>query len=147
MNRTITGSNPFKPSRRWLKTIPLKAEIIPIKRDAWEQYEMDRFSALVYCPTENGGDYFLNMDNDYLLTELKSIREQSRIELTKARYTYSMALIGMSIISYYKNNAAKYEDTDVPAAVKLFSEMISPVLIPMLESMADLEIDKTETAA
>ena len=122
-------------------------EIIPVKRDDWEQYEMNRFSALVYRPTENGGDYFLNMDNDYLLTELKSVRDKSRIELTKARYTYSMALIGMSIISYYKNHPDKCEDTDVPATVKLLSEMISPILIPMLESMADLEIDNSDIAA
>ena len=87
------------------------------------------------------------MENDYLLTELKGIRDQSRIELTKARYTYSMALIGMSIISYYKNHADNCENTDVPATVKLLSEMISPILIPMLESMADLEIDNNDVAA
>ena len=122
-------------------------EIIPVKRDDWEQYEMNRFSALVYRPTENGGDYFLNMDNDYLLTELKGIRDKSRIELTKARYTYSMALIGMSIISYYKNHTDKGNNTDVPTTVKLMSEMISPILIPMHESMADLEIDNGDVAA
>ena len=141
---------PTDPKKKGNQQTPSRfaiPEIIPVKRDDWEQYEMNRFSALVYRPTENGGDYFLNLDNDYLLTELKSVRDQSRIELTKARYTYSMALIGMSIISYYRNNADKYEDTDVPATVKLMSEMISPVLIPMLESMADLEIDKMDVAA
>ena len=58
-----------------------------------------------------------------------------------------MALIGMSIISYYKNNSAESEETDVPAVVKRISSMISPVLIPMLESMADLEIDEVSMAA
>ncbi len=120
-------------------------EVIPVKRDDWDQRGMDRFSALVYEPTDEGGDYYLNMENDYLLTELKGIRDQSRIELTKARYTYSMALIGMSIISYYKNNES--EGTDVPAVVKRISSMISPVLIPMLESMADLEIEDISMAA
>lgn len=122
-------------------------KIFPVKRKDWDQYGMDRFSALVYVPTDEGGDYYLNMENDYLLTELKGIRDQSRIELTKARYTYSMALIGMSIISYYKNNASETEDTDVPTVVKRISAMISPVLIPMLESMADLEIDDISMAA
>ena len=58
-----------------------------------------------------------------------------------------MALIGMSIISYYKNNASESEGTDVPTVVKRISSMISPVLIPMLESMADLEIDEVSMAA
>ena len=53
----------------------------------------------------------------------------------------------MSIISYYKNNSAESEETDVPAVVKRISSMISPVLIPMLESMADLEIDEASMAA
>lgn len=122
-------------------------EIIPIKRDAWDQRGMNRFSALVYEPTDEGGDYYLNMENDYLLAELKSIRDRSRIELTKARYTYSMALIGMSIVSYYKNNSADAEETDVPAEVKRISSMISPILIPMLDSMAGLEIDEVSMAA
>jgi hypothetical protein len=87
------------------------------------------------------------MENDYLLAELKTIRDQSRIELTKARYSCSMALIGMSIIGYYKNHAAEFEETDVPAEVKRISSMISPILIPMLEAMADLENDTPAIAA
>ena len=108
---------------------------------------MDRFSALVYYPTDEGGDYYLNMDNDYLLTELKSIRELSKIELTKARYTYSMALIGMGVISYYRNKETGSETVDVPEEVRKISTMISPILIPMLESMADLDNDEIPIAA
>lgn len=140
-------TDPKKPGSQQTPSGFAIPEIIPVSRADWSQYEMDRFSALIYRPTKNGGDYFLNMDNDYLLTELKGIRAQSQIELTKARYTYSMALIGMSIISYYKNNPTEAEGTDVPAVVKRISSMISPVLIPMLESMAELEINDIPTVA
>ena len=108
---------------------------------------MDRFSALVYRPTDEGGDYFLNMDNDYLLTELKAIRDQSKIELTKARYKYSMALIGMSVVSYYKNKENDAEAVDLVTEVKRISTMLAPILIPMLESMADLDNDDVALAA
>lgn len=141
---------PTDPKKNGNQQTPSKYAIpviIPVKRDDWNQRGMDRFSALVYEPTDNGGDYYLNMENDYLLTELKSIRDKTKIDLTKARYTYSMALIGMSIISYYKNKSAESEETDIPAEVKRISSMISPVLIPMLESMAELEIDEVSTAA
>ena len=147
-----TGSQhkPTDPKKKGNQQTPSQfaiPEIIPVKRDDWGQYEMGRFSALVYRPTENGGDYFLNMDNDYLLTELKSTRERSRIELTKARYTYSMALIGMSVISFYKNNSNISDEIDVTAEVRRISSMISPILIPMLESMATLDIDESSFAA
>ena len=122
-------------------------ELIPVKREGWEEHGMDRFSALVYCPTDEGGDYFLNMDNDYLLTELKGMKDQNHIDLTEARYTYSMALIGMSVISYYKNNEAANTDVDIPAEVKRISTMVAPILIPMLESMAGLNMEDISPAA
>lgn len=121
--------------------------IIPVERNDWKEYDMDRFSALVYRPTDEGGDYVINMDNDYLLTELKSIREQSQIDLTKARFKYSMTLIGMSVMSYYKHKKANLEEVDIYDEVRRISSMISPVLIPMLESMANLDMDEKANAA
>lgn len=50
------------------------------------------------------------MDNAYLLTELKGTRDKNKSELTKARYTYSMTLVGMSVAGYYKNNKKGNED-------------------------------------
>jgi hypothetical protein len=105
---------------------------------------MNQYSALQYVPTDEGGDYYLNMDNTYFLTELSGIRDQAKNELTKARYTYSMALIGMSVIGYYKNKPED-DETDVPKMVRDVSTMIAPVLIPMLDSMADLSLDDMTT--
>ena len=123
--------------------------IVPVRQQEWANYEMDRFSALVYRPNEAGDDYFLNMDNSYLLAELKGRRDPGYIQLTESRYHYSMALIGMSVISYYKNrDKGDQEDpVDVPEMVKTISTMIAPVLIPMLESMADLTVDVATSAA
>ena len=115
-------------------------EIVPIKKENWEEHDMNQYSALQYVPTDEGGDYYLNMDNTYFLTELSGIRDQAKNELTKARYTYSMALIGMSVIGYYKNKPED-DETDVPKMVRDVSTMIAPVLIPMLDSMADLSLD------
>ena len=108
---------------------------------------MDQFSALVYPPTEDGGDYVVNMDNNYLLAELKATRDLVKIELSKARYSYSMALIGMSVISCFRNRKSSNEEVDVTAEVRRITTMIAPILFPMLESMADLEIDGVSMAA
>ena len=110
---------------------------------------MNRFSALTFETTDNGGDYFLNMDNSYLLAELKGRRDPSVIELTEKRYYFSMALIGMSVISHYKNREKdeQEEPVDVSQMVRDVSSMIAPVLIPMLESMADLTVDDVTNAA
>ncbi|HBT63136.1 MAG TPA: hypothetical protein DEB10_00545 [Ruminococcaceae bacterium] len=123
-------------------------EIILINKDKWDEHDMDQYSALKYVPTKEGGDYYLNMDNTYLLTELNGVRDKDKSELTKARYSTSMALIGMSIISYYKNSRdPEDENVDVPSAVSTVSTMLSPVLIPMLEAMSDLTLNDTTEAA
>ena len=108
---------------------------------------MDQYSALKYVPTDEGGDYYLNMDNTYLLTELAGIRDSAKSELTKARYTYSMALIGMSVIGYYKNSSGGEEEADVPKMVKDVSTMIAPILIPMLEAMSDLDLSEINSSS
>ena len=115
-----------------------------IHQDEWAQFEMDKDTALVVYTTDEGSDYYLNMDNQYMLTELKGVRDQNKIALTKARYKYSMALIGMSVESYYKNNSASNPDVDVASSIRKISSMIAPVLIPMIESMADLDLSEIE---
>lgn len=123
--------------------------IVKVRRQEWGERGMDRFSALVYVPNEDKDDYFLNMDNNYLLAELKGRRDANDIELTESRYFYSMALIGMSVISHYKNREKdeQEEPVDVPQMVRDVSSMIAPVLIPMLESMADLTVDEVTNVA
>ena len=115
-------------------------EIIPVHKDEWEKYDMNEQSALKYFSNETGGDYYLNMDNTYLLNELNSNRDENKRELTRSRYTYSMTLIAMSVVGYYKNRQEWDEDVDINGQVEAITTMVSPVLIPMLEAMADLDI-------
>ena len=102
---------------------------------------MDDTTALVLRTTDDSSDYFLNMDNKYLLTELKNMRDPNKIKLTKARYKYSMALIGMSVQSYYKSQATQDSDISVDVEVNKISTMLAPILIPMLDAMSDLNMD------
>ena len=110
----------------------------------WDQYEMNKDSALAVYRTDSGSDYYLNMDNEYLLAELKGVRDQNRIMLTKARYKYSMALIGMSIESYYKSQKDTDDSIDVLTEIRKITTMLAPILVPMLESMAELDVDAIE---
>ena len=76
-----------------------------------------------------------------MLTELKSIRDRNKIELTKARFKYGMALVAMSVVGYYTNKKEdQNEEVDVEDQVSKITTMIAPVLTPMLESMADLKL-------
>ena len=111
-----------------------------MKKD-WDSFDMNKDSALIAMMTEEGSDYYINMDNQYLLVELKGIKDQNKLALTRARYKYSMALLGMSIESYYKKNQEESENDDVAQSIRKMTSIISPVLIPMLDSMAELNTD------
>ena len=82
------------------------------------------------------------MDNTYLLTELKGLRDKNKIELTKARFIYSMALIAMSVVGYCKKNKGNDKE-DISNQVSKITTMVAPILIPMLESMSNLSIQPT----
>ena len=122
-------------------------QLIPVKKEEWDRYGMDEYTALVYVPTNEGGDYYLNMENLYLKFEVGGIHDMNRVDLIKAKYTYSMALIGMSIISYYKNLGENDTEVDIPAKVKTITTMLAPIVLPLLETMNDLNIKLAETAA
>ncbi|NLC26744.1 MAG: hypothetical protein GX777_09020 [Fastidiosipila sp.] len=68
-------------------------------------------------------------------------------KLTNAKYKYSMALIALSIESYYKSQNDDVDDVDdgikidVTEAVDKITKIVSPILIPMVESMSGLEED------
>jgi hypothetical protein len=112
-----------------------------IHKDRWDEFSMNDESAQVLMAADGGSDFFINMDKKFLLTELKGIRDQNKIELTKARFKYSIVLIGMSIESYYRKSENQEDQEVAPEdVVKKTTAMIAPILVPLINSMAELEI-------
>ena len=137
---------PKDPRKKGSRQEPDKVSmpnIIEKYKENWDSCGMDKYSALDVMSTDNGKDYLLNMENYYLSIELKNIRDQSKITLTKARYKYSMALIGMAVESYNKSqeNDNSSEPADTREDIKKITKMFAPILIPMLETMSDLDLD------
>lgn len=54
-----------------------------------------------------------------------------------------MALIGMAVESYNKSqeNDNNSEPADTREDIKKITKMFAPILIPMLETMSDLDLD------
>lgn len=84
-----------------------------------------------------------NMKNIHLQSELKPIaKNEAKMKLLKARYKYSMVLIGLSILGYGKNhhdpeNEQKSEIEEPEQTVRLVSRMLSPIILPMIAVMGD----------
>lgn len=120
-------------------------ETIELYQPDWQTYDLTREDALIVrnSGTEGVYDFYINMDNIHLNTELKNIRDDSKVKLTQARYKYSMVLIGLSIINYIKTlDGEQNDDLDLEKYVNEVSNMISPVILPLIQSMGDLNFDE-----
>ena len=91
-------------------------------------------------------DFFINMDNIYLKSELKESKEDP--EMMKARWKYGLVLIGMALL--HDNIQGKQsgeteegerldQEESIGNKVDQFTRAIGPVLLPMINSLGTLE--------
>ncbi|MBA7484886.1 hypothetical protein ES707_20417 [subsurface metagenome] len=124
--------------------------IYEVRRKDWEERKFDEYSALdVISRGEEGYDFYVNMDNICLLTELKYTK--SSPELLNARFKYGMVLIGMAMLKEPEVSHTEGGDSDqgelIFGKIRQFTRAISPVLLPMISSLGDLELDSTEVSS
>jgi|JI10StandDraft_1071094.scaffolds.fasta_scaffold15990_1 hypothetical protein len=121
--------------------------IIEVSRDnrtghSWEEQGFNEESALLVKGSEQDGyDFFVNIDNIHLLSEVKPAKT-SDIQVLQAKYKFGLVLVGLSILND-ENKKAKNEEQDesnnIFTLVAQLSKAISPVIIPMIDTLGALE--------
>jgi len=137
------GANKQIPS---LLTIP---EIIDVHRDGWDNHHFDEFDALDVIPIGDGKyDFYVNIDNICLQTELKYAKPAIDVNLLMAQFRYGVVLIGMSLLRELSDLGNKNPNIEngesIPDRVKLLTRAISPILIPMISTLSQLEPEEAE---
>lgn len=95
-------------------------------------------------------DFFINMDNVFLKTELKTTSEE--IEVLKARWKYSLVLVGLAMLhdDTQSNKNKKQEDAELveekngetlPAQIEYLTKALAPILLPMINSLGSLDLE------
>lgn len=138
--------------------------IIEVSESEWETKDppFDQYTALRIIhagPTDENGegengkdiyDCFINMDNAFLKSELKS--ETQRAELLRARFKYGMVLVGLGLLHDDAQRSHKQDEEgdksingaevmNIEDKVEAVTRAISPVLLPMIESLGGLELE------
>jgi hypothetical protein len=120
-------------------------EIFEVREDEWDKFNFDRESALeVKDAGDEGFDFFVNMDNIYLLTEKKSNITISP-SLMDARYKFGMVLIGLALLKAddnEKNSDSNDSNNNVYKKISYTTRTISPILLPMVAGLGDLREDE-----
>jgi hypothetical protein len=144
--------------------------IVEVYEKDWDKHNphFDKYTALRIKSVgtdENGQngdskpvfDFYVNMDNIYLNSEIKPAHREAKV--VRARFTYGMVLLGLAIIQQTEAERAKVatkqtdeeveeEDRDDEAEANIelrvagFTQAVAPVLLPMIESLGDLDEDQ-----
>lgn len=150
--------------------------IIEVTEDEWASHGFDRSTAIKIKDAGDGAqggadddsvtryDFFVNVDNLYLKTELKSAKSDD-VSLLRARFTYGMVLVGLGLlqdeIAKSQNRTGGEDDADergaseghgedngidgIEARVEKVTRALAPIILPMIESLGT--IDEVEAEA
>jgi hypothetical protein len=110
----------------------------------WAEQDFNNTSALKVKGSEDDGyDFFVNLDNIHLLTELKPAKS-SDIKAIEAKYKFGLVLIGIALLQSdtqeKKENGEKEEESIFETIYKT-ENALSPIIIPMIDSLGALELD------
>jgi hypothetical protein len=108
-----------------------------------DEDEGESASSVVY-------DFYVNMDNLYLKAELKSTKAQP--DLVRAQFKYGMVLLGLAMLQQdIEDNRCKPDEEEdlegndngasIEKKVEEFSRAVSPVVIPMINSLGSLSVE------
>jgi hypothetical protein len=119
----------------------------------------DKYAAMRVVTDENpeGQDvheFYVNMDNLYLKTELKSGGQEP--ELTKARWRFGLVLLGLAVLHQHAQNSASEskngagraiegsdDNNSVEAEIEGFGKAVGPFLLPIINSLGTLDAEYT----
>lgn len=129
-----------------------------VHRDGWSQYDFDEYSACTMIE-ENASDldddqsvyeFYINIDNLYLQTDMKQGRNDPAI--AEAKFIYGNVLIGLALIHDQKkaelsqnnsnNQSPESEEEPIARRIEAVTRALSPFLVPMVEYLGGLESEE-----
>ena len=129
--------------------------IVEVHQNEWNKPPAkfdDRSSCAVVQETDESYTFYINVDNLYLLHELKTGKENPA--LLKAKFKYGNVLIGLALLQDDKekngdSNAQASDESDVTWEDKIRSttRAIGPFIIPMINYLGALTEEDVASAA
>jgi hypothetical protein len=121
-------------------------KIVKINKEKWETHDFNKESALkVEFNGDLGWVFYVNVDNIHLLSEIKA--KPYNMRLIEAQYVYSLVLFGISMINKLEEDTGDDKDIDknidIPELIRTISKGVSPILIPMINTLGSDIMDAT----
>ena len=132
-------------------------EVLCVEKENWGHYDMDEKTALVISQndenTEQDGetqyDFYINIDNFYLDTQIKDSRIDA--DILKEQFVSGLSLIGIGLVyqdiekkkraanSAEKNeNEVTFFDSSIEDRVRYATASVAPFLLPIINDLGDV---------
>ena len=117
--------------------------ITTVTQAEWDQHDFDELSVLkvVHAGTSADPqapvyDFFINIDNKFLLTSQKE--QPANSELLKKQFIYGFVLVGLALLQEYQKQAPTNGES-ISEYVMRTSRALGPILIPMIQAIGSLD--------
>lgn len=113
-----------------------------IREPDWEDRGFDRESALAIINSgDEGYDFYVNLDNLYLRTEIK---HQPKIDprLLEAQFRYGLVLIGLAMLRGESTLAPEEGGLNIEEQTRIISSALAPFILPMINSLSSLQVEE-----
>jgi len=115
-------------------------EIKEVQRAQFENFGLDEEDLLKVNEFDDGFEFYANMDNIYLLNDLKG-RKDSELDLAKEQYKLSLGLIGLVLIAAYRNAEKNDEhEKELGEYVQDYTRTLSPVLMTLVRDISKITL-------
>lgn len=135
--------------------------IVLINEQEWRNHSpaFNKYSALRIKnagepETKNGDsrniyDFYINVDNVYLKSEMKNSRMDT--EIIRAQFKYGLVLLGLGLLQQDSqkkesdpsdDNEEENHEERIEQLVEKVSEAVAPIILPMITSLGSLELNE-----
>lgn len=119
--------------------------ITSVHKADWDTHDFDELSVLKVVHAGVPGDpqapvydFFINVDNKYLLTSQKE--RPNNAELLKKQFIYGFVLVGLSLLQEYQKYAPTNGES-IGDYILRTSRALGAILIPMIQSIGNIDED------
>lgn len=118
-----------------------------VREEEWSRHDFTKESALSvkYGGEKEGYDFYVNMDNIHLQTEIKG-NPKIYPKILEAQYKLGMVLVGLALLKEFEKSEKKKEEENgnIYQEISATAQAISPFLLPMISSLGEIEVEAQE---
>lgn len=120
---------------------------VPVKKNDknWSEHGFDDYTACKVIEDEASFTFYVNVDNLYLLTEMKDGKEDSALQ--RAKFVWGNVLIGLALIHDNKKSPPSDGGDSVFTRIDSTTRALGAFLVPMIDHLGALSDEDVSVAA